>query len=101
MFYGNLSLQFHEAIVRNQLWKQMAQMFQYMLHIEMLQATVARTMKQNQDNNHFCLGKPPVTMVCPLFSLSFRVYFSIIASKNQQKIIRHTENFRNFVLGKH
>ena len=93
---GYLFLLFHKTVVGNQLWKQMAQMLGNMLQIEMLQATVPGTMKQNQDYHHLCLGKRPVTMVFPLFGL-LQSIFSHHCIKKSAKIIRHTENFRSFL----
>ena len=90
------SLQFHETVVGDQLWKQMAQMLRHMLQIEMLQTAVAGTMKQNQNYHHFCLEKRPVTMVFPLFSLLQSIFFHHCIKKTA-KIIRHTENFRSFL----
>lgn len=48
---GHILLQFHKAVIGYQLWEQMAEMLRDMLQIEMLQATVARTVKQDY-NQH-------------------------------------------------
>ena len=53
---GNLFLQFHKTVVGNQLWKQVTQVLRDILQIEMLQATVAGIMEEDDDNHHLGLG---------------------------------------------
>ena len=97
---SNLLLQFHKAVIRYQFWEQVAEMVGNMLQIEMLQATVARAVKQNHNHHDFCLGKSTITVIFPLFCL-FNGIFCHHCIIKFAKIICHTENFSNFVLGKH
>ena len=59
---GNLLLQFHKAVIGYQFWEQVTEMVGDMFQIVMLQATVARTMKQDYDYRDFRLRKCPVTV---------------------------------------
>ena len=97
---GHLLLQLDKPVVGYQLGEQMPEVLRHMLQIEVLQAAIPRTMKQYHDQHDFCLGKRPVTVVWTLI----RGFYSIFRHHciiKFAKIICNTENFSNFVLGKH
>ena len=71
-----------------------------MLQIEMLQAAIARVMKQNHNDHNFCFRKRTITMVFPLLSVLNGVLIHHCIIK-YAKIICNIENISNFVLGKH
>ena len=96
----HLFLQFHKTIIGHHFGEKMAKTLAHMLQIEMLQATVAGVVEQDHDNHHLCLGKRPVAVIIPFSSLLYGVFFHHCIKK-LAKIICHTENFSNFVLGKH
>ena len=98
--YGNVFLQFYKAVVGHHLWKKVAQSLRDMLQIEVLQAAVAGIVEKDHDDHNLGLGKRTVTMVFPLFCLFYGIFCHHFIKK-LAKIICHTENFSNFVLGKH
>jgi hypothetical protein len=57
-------------------------------------------MKQDDDYHHFRLRERTVSMVVPFCSLGQNIFFHFCIKKIT-KIIRHTENFTNFILGKY
>ncbi len=97
---GDLPLQLDEAVIGHQAGEQVAEMLRDMLQIEVLQASVAGAVEQDHDQHDFCLGQRPVAVILPLFRRLYRV-FCHHRIKKLAKIICHTENFSNFVLGKH
>lgn len=54
-----------------------------LFQIEMLQTTVSRIMKKNQNEHDFCLGHGGITMIFAFFA-GLSIYFVIMASKNLQ-----------------
>ena len=93
-------LQLHEAVVGHHLGEQVAELSAHVLQIKMLQAPVAGIVEQDHDDHHFRLGKSAVPVIFTLLLLLYRV-FCHHCIKKLAKIICHTENFSNFVLGKH
>ena len=53
---SNLFLQFHKTVVGNNLREQVTQVLRDILQIEMLQATIAGIMEEDDDNHHLGLG---------------------------------------------
>lgn len=51
---GDFLLQFHKAVVGNQLGEQVAHVLAYGLQVEVLQAAVAGIMEQYHDEHHLC-----------------------------------------------
>ena len=78
-------LQLHEAVVGHHLGEQVAELSAHVLQI---------------DDHHLRLGKSAVPVIFTLLLLLYRV-FCHHCIKKLAKIICHTENFSNFVLGKH
>ena len=74
---SNRLLQFNESVLGNNLREQMAQMSTYMIQVEVLQATIARTVEQNQYHHHFCFRHCSITMVFTLIFI-WHGNFSII-----------------------
>ena len=70
----------------------------HMLQVEMLQATIARTMEQNHDNHYLSLRQCRIPVIFALILGLYRVFFHL-RIKNFAEIICHTINFSNFVLG--
>ena len=93
-------LQLHEAVVGHHLGEQVAEPSAHVLQIEMFQTPVAGIVEQDHDDHHFRLGKSAVPVIFTLLLLLYRV-FCHHCIKKLAKIICHTENFSNFVLGKH
>ena len=93
-------LQLHEAVVGHHLGEKVAKPSAHVLQIKMLQAPVAGIVEQDHDDHHFRLGKSAVPVIFTLLVLLYRV-FCHHCIKKLAKIICHTENFSNFVLGKH
>ena len=87
--------QFYKAVVGNHFREKVAEPLADMLQIEMLQATIARVVKQNHDNHDFSFRKPPIAMVSPLLGSQNGVFIHHCIIKFA-KIICHTENFSNF-----
>jgi hypothetical protein len=97
---GHLFFQFYKTIIGHYFGEKMTKPFAHMLQIEMLQTTIAGVVEQDHDDHHFCLGKRPIAVIIPLFGLLYGI-FCHHCIKKLAKIICHTENFSNFVLGKH
>lgn len=66
------------------LWEQMPQVLTHMLQVEMLQATITRTMKQNHENHYLRLRQCRIPVIFALILALYRE-FSICASKTLQK----------------
>lgn len=70
------------------------------LLVEVLKAAVAGEMEHDYDGHNLCLRHSAVAMVFTLASVPNGV-FSHLCVKKLAKIICHTENFSNSVLGDH
>ena len=81
--YDRLLLQFHEAIVGDDLREQVAEVYADLIQIEMLQATVARIVEQYHNGHNLGNRELSCPMVRPL-SCHFgalRLYLSNIRQK--------------------
>ena len=99
--YSNLSLQFNEAIIGDGVRKQVGHILVNFIQVKVFQTFIAHQMKQYHDGYHLGIGQRAVTVVLPfrlvpLWSKSVNLDKSVI---NVAEVIRHTENFRNFVSG--
>lgn len=99
--YSNLSLQFNEAIVGDGVRKQVGHILVNFIQVKVFQTFIANQMKQYHDGYHLGIGQRAVTVVLP-FRLVPLGSESVNLDKsgiNVAEVIRHTENFRNFVSG--
>jgi hypothetical protein len=64
--YDRLLLQFHEAVVGDNLREQVAKVHADLIQIEMLQATVARIVEQYHNGHNLGNGEPSCPMAKPL-----------------------------------
>ena len=98
---GYFSLQFNKAIVGNCLGKQVLHILLYLVQIKVFQTFITTKVEQYHDGDHFGIGHRAVSMVSPFLLITdggkpVNLDKSVI---NLAEIIRHTENFRNFVFG--
>ena len=98
---GNLPLQFYEAVIGDSLGKQVGHIVLNFVQVKVFQAFISTQVEQYHDGNHLGIGQRAVPVVLPLRlvplgSESINLDKSVV---NMAEIIRHTENFRNFVLG--
>ena len=61
--HNGASFQFNESVVRHRFRKQMAHIFAHILKIEMLQATVPRVMKQDENGHYFGIRHHAIAMI--------------------------------------
>lgn len=99
--YSNLSLQFNEAIIGDGVRKQVGHILVNFIQVKVFQTFIAHQMKQYHYGYHLGIGQRAVTVVLPfrlvpLGSESVNLDKSVI---NVAGVIRHTDNFRNFVSG--
>lgn len=97
----HLTLQLDEAVVGNEPREQIRHIPAYLIQVEVFKAFISAQMEQYHDGYHLVVGQPAVTVVLPfrlvpLGSESVNLDKSVI---NVAEVIRHTENFRNFVSG--
>lgn len=97
----HLTLQLDEAVVGNEPREQIRHIPAYLIQVEVFKAFISAQMEQYHDGYHLGVGQPAVTVVLPfrlvpLGSESVNLDKSVI---NVAEVIRHTENFRNFVSG--
>ena len=64
--YDRLLLQFHEAIVGDDLREQVAKVNADLIQIEMLQATVSRIVEQYHNGHNLGNREPTSPVICPL-----------------------------------
>lgn len=81
--------------------KQVGHILVNFIQVKVFQTFIAHQMKQYHDGYHLGIGQRAVTVVLPfrlvpLWSKSVNLDKSVI---NVAEVIRHTENFRNFVSG--
>lgn len=93
-------LQLHKAVVGHDFGEHVAQVFTDMLLVEVLKAAVAGEVEHDYDGHDLCLRHGAVAVVLAPSGVSNGV-FPHLCVKKLAKIIYHTENFSNFVLGDH
>ena len=96
----HLPLQLDEAVVGDGVGKQVPHMPAHLIQIKVFQAFVPTQMEQYHDGYHLSVGQPAVPVIPPLRLVTFggksvNLDKSVIYSA---EVIRHTENFRNFVI---
>ena len=96
----HLPPQLDEAVVGNGVWEQVPHMTAYLIQVKVLQAFVSAQMEQYHDGYHLGVGQSAVPVILPLRLGTFGgksvdLDKSVIYSA---EVIRHTENFRNFVI---
>lgn len=100
-WHGNLSLQFDEAIVGNGLWEQVGHIVAGFVQVKVFQAFISTQVEQYHNGDYLGIGQRAVPVVLPLRLVPLRGE-SVNLDKsviNMAEIIRHTENFHNFVFG--
>ena len=98
---GNLPLQFNEAVIGNGLREQVSHILADIIQVKVFQTFISTQVEQYHNRYHFSIGQRSFPMVLPLRLVplgreSVNLDKSVI---NMAEIIRHTENFRNFVFG--
>ena len=96
----HLTLQLDEAVVGNEPREQIRHIPAYLIQVEVFKAFISAQMEQYHDGYHLGVGQPAVPMIpplrlVPLGGKSVGLDKSVIYSA---EVIRHTENFSNFVI---
>ena len=96
----HLTLQLDEAVVGNERQEQIRHIPAYLIQVEVFKAFISAQMEQYHDGYHLGVGQPAVPMIpplrlVPLGGKSVDLDKSVIYSA---EVIRHTENFSNFVI---
>lgn len=96
---GHLSLQFDKAVVGYGLWKQVGHILANLIQVKVFQTFISTQVEEYHNGYHLGIGQRGVPMVLPLGlvpdgSKAVDLDKSVI---NAAEVIRHTENFRNFV----
>ena len=96
----HLPLQLDEAVVGNHPREQIRHIPAYLIQVEVLEAFISAQMEQYHDRYHLGVGQSAVPMIpplrlVPLGGKSVNLDKSVIYLA---EVIRHTENFRNFVI---
>lgn len=95
----NLPLQFDKAVVGYGLWKQVGHILADLIQVKVFQIFISTQVEEYHNGYHLGIGQGVVPMVLPLGlvpdgSKAVDLDKSVI---NVAEVIRHTENFRNFV----
>ena len=96
----HLPLQLDEAVVGDGAGKQVSHMPAYVIQVKVFQTFVSTQMEQYHDGYHLGVGQSDIPVIPPLRFVTFggksvNLDKSVIYSA---EVIRHTENFRNFVI---
>ena len=96
----HLTLQLDEAVVGNEPRERIRHIPAYLIQVEVFKAFISAQMEQYHDGYHLGVGQPAVPMIpplrlVPLGGKSVDIDKSVIYSA---EVIRHTENFSNFVI---
>lgn len=98
---ATFSLLFDKAVVGYGLWKQVGHILANLIQVKVFQTFISIQVEQYHNRYHLGIGQRAVPMVLPLGLVSDRNK-AVDLDKfviNMAKIISHTENFSNFVLG--
>lgn len=99
---GDFPLQLDKPVVGNNVREQVPHMLADFVHVKVFQTFVTAQVEQYHDGDYLGIGKRTVPMLLPLsLSLSPTGCKAVDLDEsviNLAEIIRHTENFRNFVL---
>jgi len=98
---GNLPLQFNEAVIGNGMREQVRHILANFIQVKVFQTFISTQVEQYHYRYYLSIGQHSLPMVLPLRLVplgceSVNLDKSVI---NMAEVIRHTENFRNFVLG--
>jgi hypothetical protein len=96
-------LQFNETVVRHRLREQVPHMLADMIQIEVLQASIAGIMEQNQNGHHLGVRHLAIAVIfafLPGMTFSYREFRDNIV-KILTELITHEEYFCNFAIRKH
>ena len=96
---GDLPLQFDKAVVGYGLWRQVGHILVNFIQVKVFQTFISTQVEQYHNRYYLGIGQRTVPMVLPLGLVSDRnkavdLDKSVI---NVAEVIRHTENFSNFV----
>lgn len=98
---GNLPLQFNEAVIGKGMREQVRHILANFIQVKVFQTFISTQVEQYHYRYYLSIGQHSLPMVLPLRLVplgceSVNLDKSVI---NMAEVIRHTENFRNFVLG--
>ena len=71
---GSILLRSHETIIRDYLREQMSEVDAYLIQIEVLQAAIARVVKQYHDSHNLGHREAPIAMIDSLSGLSDYIF---------------------------
>jgi hypothetical protein len=96
---GNVALQFDKAVIGIGPGEQVSHILLHFVQVKVFQAFIPTKVEQDQDDNHLGIGQRAVPMILPL-GLVPGGSKAVVLDKsviNEAEVIRHTEDFRNFV----
>ena len=97
---GNLPLQFNESVIGNGMREQVRHILANFIQVKVFQTFISTQVEQYHNRYHLSIRQYSFPMVLPLRLVPFgRESVNLDKSViNMAEVIRHTENFRNFVL---
>ena len=97
---GDLPFQFDEPVVGYCFWEQVPHMLADFVHVKVFQTFVSAQVEQYHDGDYLGIGQRslPVMLPLPIGPTGDETVDLDESVINLAEVIRHTENFRNFVL---